>query len=78
MQSNASNAEADRRARLTTLLAAERAQAEADERARARAGPGGPAFLAAESRKVFSGEGGLAERMRRGKVGMVGGDGAGA
>jgi hypothetical protein len=71
MQQNAASSHADRRERLTVLLAQEKAQAEADEAARTKS-KGMGSFLSAESKKVFSGEGGLAERMRRGKLGMVG------
>jgi len=70
MTSNASSLTVDRKERLTNLLAAEKAEHEAEERARAKSGGMG-SFLNAESKKVFSGEGGLEARIRRGRGGMV-------
>jgi len=66
MTSDASSMTIERRERLTSLLAQEKADMEAEEKARAKSkGMGG--FLSSESKKVFSGEGGIEERIRRGR-----------
>ncbi|CAL1694953.1 unnamed protein product [Somion occarium] len=66
MTSDATFVTVERRERLTTLLAQEKAEMEAEERARARSkGMGG--FLSHEQKKVFGGGGGLEERIRRGR-----------
>ena len=65
---------AEWRERLTQLLEQEKAELAAEERVRARAGGVG-SFLNAASKQVFSGEGGLEERIRRGRGQMyVGAD----
>lgn len=56
----------ERRERLTTLLAQEKAELEAEERARAKSGGMG-SFLSHEQKKVFGGSGGIEERIRRGR-----------
>lgn len=56
----------ERRERLTTLLAQEKAELEAEERARANSGGMG-SFLSHEQKKVFGGSGGIEERIRRGR-----------
>ncbi|THH19037.1 hypothetical protein EW146_g2040 [Bondarzewia mesenterica] len=70
MSSNATSLESDRKERLTALLEKEKAELEAEERLRAKSkGMGG--FLNHEQKKVFSGQGGLEERLRRGRAGLV-------
>ena len=66
MTANASTMSVDRRERLTQLLEKEKAELEAEERARSKS-KGMGSFLSHESKKVFSGEGGLEERIRRGR-----------
>jgi len=70
MQSNATTMSEDRQKRLTALLEKEKAELEADERARER-GKGVSSFLSQEQKRVFGGSGGLEDRIRRGKGGMV-------
>ncbi|KAF8140618.1 Pre-mRNA splicing factor-domain-containing protein [Boletus edulis] len=70
MQSNASNVEVDRQKRLLELLAKERAKMEAENEARSRS-KGMGSFLGQEQKKVFGGEGGLEDRIRRGRGGLV-------
>ncbi|RPD55887.1 hypothetical protein L227DRAFT_588349 [Lentinus tigrinus ALCF2SS1-6] len=66
MTSNASSLTQERREHLTQLLERERADMEAEERAREKSkGMGG--FLSHEQKKVFGGSGGLEERIRRGR-----------
>lgn len=70
MQSNATTMETDRQKRLLELLAKEKAELEADDEARSKSkGMGG--FLSQEQKKVFGGEGGLEDRIRRGRSGLV-------
>jgi len=70
MSSNASTLAVDRQERLKAMLEKEKAELEAEERARQKSkGMGG--FLSLESKKVFGGEGGLEERLRRGRGGLV-------
>lgn len=70
MQSNASSMEADRQKRLLELLAKEKAELEAENEARSKSkGMGG--FLSQEQKRVFGGEGGLEDRIRRGRSGLV-------
>ncbi|KAG8219480.1 Pre-mRNA splicing factor-domain-containing protein [Butyriboletus roseoflavus] len=70
MQSSASTMEADRQKRLLELLAKEKAELEAENEARLKSrGVGG--FLSQEQKKVFGGEGGLEDRIRRGRGGLV-------
>lgn len=70
MSNNAAEMSADRKDRLNALLEKEKAELEAEERARAKSkGMGG--FLSHEQKKVFGGHGGLEERLRRGKAGLV-------
>lgn len=66
MSSNATSMTSERRERLTKLLEQEKAEAEAEERARAKSKGMGD-FLSTESKKVFSGAGGIEERIRRGR-----------
>ena len=70
MSSNATSLTSERKERLTELLAAEKAEAEEEEKARARSGGMG-SFLSAEQKKVFTGAGGIEERIRRGRAGLV-------
>lgn len=70
MSSNASSLATDRQERLKAMLEQEKANLEAEEQARAKSkGMGG--FLSQESKKVFGGTGGLEERIRRGKNGLI-------
>ncbi|KAE9400574.1 hypothetical protein BT96DRAFT_919413 [Gymnopus androsaceus JB14] len=70
MSSNAEAAKIERQERLTKLLEKEKADLAAEEAARAKSkGMGG--FLSHESKKVFGGSGGLEDRIRRGRGGMV-------
>lgn len=68
MSSNASSMSTERQERLAAMLEKEKAELAADEEARAKSkGMGG--FLSHEQKKVFAG--GLEERIRRGRGGMV-------
>ena len=70
MSSNATAMSSERQARLAALLEKEKAELAVEEQARARSkGMGG--FLSHEQKKVFGGSGGLEERIRRGRGGMV-------
>jgi len=70
MSNSAAEMSADRKDRLNALLEKEKADLEAEERARAKSkGMGG--FLSNEQKKVFGGHGGLEERLRRGRAGLV-------
>jgi len=70
MQSSASTVESDRQKRLLELLAKEKAELEAENEARLKSrGMGG--FLSHEQKKVFGGDGGLEDRIRRGRGGLV-------
>ncbi|KAK7695177.1 hypothetical protein QCA50_002367 [Cerrena zonata] len=66
MSSNATTLTAERREHLTSLLAQETADREAEERARAKSKGMGD-FLSHEQKKVFGGSGGLEDRIRRGR-----------
>ncbi|KAG6840912.1 hypothetical protein C0991_003254 [Blastosporella zonata] len=71
MSSNATAMSIERQERLAAMLEKEKAELAADEAARSRSkGMGG--FLSEESKKVFGGTGGLEERIRRGRGGLVG------
>ncbi|THH33162.1 hypothetical protein EUX98_g1069 [Antrodiella citrinella] len=70
MTTGATTMSSERRERLTNLLAQEKAELEAEERVRAKA-KGMGSFLSHESKKVFGGSGGIEERIRRGRGGMV-------
>ena len=60
----------ERQQRLTELLEKEKAELEAEERIRSKSkGMGG--FLSHEQKKVYGGMGGLEDRLRRGKAGLV-------
>lgn len=70
MQSGAAKMEVERQQRLMALLEKEKADLEAEERARAKSkGMGG--FLGQEQKKVFGGIGGLEDRLKRGRGGLV-------
>ena len=70
MSANASILTQDRKERLAELLAKEKAELEQEELVRSKSkGMGG--FLSNEQKKVFSGAGGLEDRIRRGRGGMV-------
>ncbi|TFY72781.1 hypothetical protein EVG20_g211 [Dentipellis fragilis] len=70
MSSNASSLSSNRKERLTALLEKEKAELEAEEQLRAKSkGMGG--FLSHEQKKVFGGQGGLEDRLRRGRAGLV-------
>ncbi|TCD66498.1 RNA-splicing factor [Steccherinum ochraceum] len=66
MTSGATVLTEERKERLTTLLAQEKAEMEAEERARAKSGGMG-SFLSQEQKRVFGGTGGIEERIRRGR-----------
>ncbi|EMD41893.1 hypothetical protein CERSUDRAFT_110446 [Gelatoporia subvermispora B] len=66
MSSNASTLTVERKERLTQLLEQEKAEMEAEERVRAKAGGMG-SFLSQEQKKVFSAAGGIEDRIRRGR-----------
>lgn len=70
MSSNASSLTVERKERLTELLAREKAEMELEQKVRAKTGGMG-SFLSAEQKKVFGGEGGLEDRIRRGRGGML-------
>ncbi|KAF8078849.1 Pre-mRNA splicing factor-domain-containing protein [Lyophyllum atratum] len=71
MASNATAMSAERQKRLAVMLEREKVELAADEAARAKSkGMGG--FLSQEQKKVFGGSGGLEERIRRGRGGLVG------
>ncbi|KAF9479699.1 hypothetical protein BDN70DRAFT_878443 [Pholiota conissans] len=70
MASNANAMSDDRQKRLAALLEKEKAELEADERARAKSG-GMSVFLSHEQKRVFGGVGGLEERIKRGRGGLV-------
>ena len=70
MSSNANTMSEDRQKRLAALLEKEKAEMEADERARARSG-GMSGFLSQEQKRVFGGMGGLEDRIKRGRGGLV-------
>ncbi|KAG2155608.1 Pre-mRNA splicing factor-domain-containing protein [Suillus clintonianus] len=70
MQSGAASMEVERQQRLMALLEKEKADLEAEEQARSKSkGMGG--FLGQEQKKVFGGVGGLEDRLRRGRGGLV-------
>ena len=70
MTTNAAEMSIERKDRLAALLEKEKADLEAEERARAKSkGMGG--FLSNEQKKVFGGQGGLEERLRRSRAGLV-------
>jgi len=60
----------ERQERLAALLEKEKAELAAEERARAKSRGMGD-FLSHEQKKVFGGSGGLEERIKRGRGGMV-------
>ena len=70
MQSNATSMSEDRQKRLQALLEKERAELEADQHAREKS-KGMSTFLSQEQKRVFGGSGGLEDRIRRGKTGLV-------
>ena len=70
MASNATVMSADRQQRLAALLEKEKAELEADEQARAKS-KGMSGFLSQEQKRVFGGAGGLEDRIRRGRGGMI-------
>ena len=70
MASNATAMSADRQQRLAALLEKEKAELEADEQARAKS-KGMSGFLSQEQKRVFGGVGGLEDRIKRGRGGMV-------
>lgn len=70
MTSSAAEMSVERKDRLAALLEKEKAELEAEELARAKSkGMGG--FLSKEQKKVFGGHGGLEERLRRSRAGLV-------
>jgi hypothetical protein len=71
MTNNAQGMNEERKARLNALLEKEKAEAEAEEKQREKS-RGMANFMSAEQKKVFGGEGGLGERIRRGRAGLVG------
>jgi hypothetical protein len=70
MTTNAAEMSTERKDRLAALLEKEKAELDVEERARAKSkGMGG--FLSNEQKKVFGGHGGLEERLRRSRAGLV-------
>lgn len=70
MQANASYMSEDRQKRLEALLEKEKADLAADDRAREKS-RGLSSFISQEQKRVFGGTGGLEDRIRRGRGGMV-------
>ena len=70
MTSNSTSMTAERQERLAALLEKEKAELEAEERARAKS-KGMGNFLSHEQKKAFGGTGGLEDRIRRGRGGLV-------
>ena len=70
MSSNANSMSEDRQKRLAALLEKEKAEYEADERARAKS-KGMSGFLSHEQKRVFGGVGDLGDRIKRGRGGLV-------
>lgn len=70
MSSNANTISEDRQKRLAALLEREKAELEADERAREKSG-GMSGFISQEQKRVFGGMGGLEDRIKRGRGGLV-------
>ncbi|KAF5312835.1 hypothetical protein D9619_002941 [Psilocybe cf. subviscida] len=70
MSSNASLMNEERQKRLAALLEKEKAELEADELARAKS-KGMSGFLSQEQKRVFGGVGGLEDRIKRGRGGLV-------
>ncbi|KAH9486534.1 Pre-mRNA-splicing factor CWC25 [Psilocybe cubensis] len=70
MSANATAMSEDRQKRLAALLEKEKAELEADEQARARS-KGMSGYLSQEQKRVFGGLGGLEDRIKRGRGGMV-------
>ncbi|KAF9225422.1 hypothetical protein BS17DRAFT_778568 [Gyrodon lividus] len=70
MQSHASTMEVDRQKRLLKLLEKEKAELEAENETRAKS-KGMGSFLSQEQKNVFGGVGGLEDRIRRGRGGLV-------
>ncbi|KDR85427.1 hypothetical protein GALMADRAFT_234299 [Galerina marginata CBS 339.88] len=70
MTLNANSMSEDRQKRLAALLEKEKAELEADERARTKS-KGMSGFLSEEQKRVFGGVGGLEDRIKRGKGGLV-------
>jgi hypothetical protein len=60
----------DRQLRLLALLEKEKAESEADQRAREKS-KGLSTFLSQEQKRVFGGSGGLEDRIKRGRNGLV-------
>ncbi|KAJ7751287.1 Pre-mRNA splicing factor-domain-containing protein [Mycena maculata] len=71
MSSNANSMSAERQERLAAMLEKEKAELARDEEARARNKGGMGGFLSQEQKKVFGGQIGLEDRIRRGRGGMV-------
>lgn len=70
MSSSATSMSVERQQRLAAMLEKEKAELEANERARLKSGGMG-GFLSQEQKKVFGGTGGLEDRIRRGRGGLV-------
>jgi len=70
MTTNASAMSTERQERLSAMLEKEKAELAAEQQARAKS-KGMGEFLSYEQKKVFGGSGGLEERIRRGRGGMV-------
>lgn len=70
MQSDATTMETQRQKRLLALLEKEKAELEADRLAREKS-KGMGNFLSQEQKRVFGGAGGLEDRIRRGRHGLV-------
>jgi hypothetical protein len=70
MTTDASTLALDRKERLQNLLEKEKAELDAEERARARS-KGTGEFLSSEQKKVFGGTGGLEDRLRSRRGALV-------
>lgn len=70
MQSDATTVEAQRQKRLLALLEKEKAELEAEKLAREKS-RGMGSFLSQEQKRVFGGAGGLEDRIKRGRHGLV-------
>ena len=68
MQVNAATMQVERQARLAAMLEKEKAELTQEDEKRKK---GVSSYLNAESKKVFGGVGGLEDRIRRGRGGMV-------
>ena len=68
MQAGAATMDEERKARLAALLEKEKAELAEEEKKRAK---GMSSYLNSESKRVYGGDIGLADRIKRGRGGMV-------